>query len=178
MTLVVNLFGGPGTGKSTNAALTFGKLKSQGVSAELVTEYAKDLVWEERYHALGFQPYIIAKQMWRIHKLLGKVDVIITDSPILLGLVYGAEGYGEGWKSHILEFFNSLDNLNVMLIRNDEAHPYVANGRTQTDVGEAQLIDTQIESLLENHSIPTEFIDIQENDQTADQIVHLVEMMI
>lgn len=46
MTLYVNLYGGPGTGKSTGASYIFSKLKLAGVEAELVTEYAKDLVWE------------------------------------------------------------------------------------------------------------------------------------
>lgn len=45
-TLVVNLFGEPGAGKSTGAAYVFAMLKMAGVDAELVTEYAKDKVWE------------------------------------------------------------------------------------------------------------------------------------
>lgn len=35
--LVINVFAGPGAGKSTTAALVFGLLKSAGVNAELVT---------------------------------------------------------------------------------------------------------------------------------------------
>lgn len=41
-TLVVNLFGGPGSGKSTGAAYVFARLKMLGYNAELVTEFAKD----------------------------------------------------------------------------------------------------------------------------------------
>jgi hypothetical protein len=85
-TTIVNLFGGPGTGKSTNAALSFGKLKVRGITAEYISEFAKDLVWEERHHALGYQPYLSAKQIYRIQRVIGKVPVIITDSPILLSL--------------------------------------------------------------------------------------------
>ena len=40
--LVVNLFAGPGTGKSTVAAQIFAHLKWQGFSCELVTEFAKE----------------------------------------------------------------------------------------------------------------------------------------
>src|SRR5262245_20723095 len=61
-TLTVNLFGGPGCGKSTNAALVFGKLKNDGINVELVTEFAKELTWEGRSGALRFQPYVTAKQ--------------------------------------------------------------------------------------------------------------------
>ena len=37
-TLIVNLFGGPGTGKSTLMARIFSELKVQGYDCEMVTE--------------------------------------------------------------------------------------------------------------------------------------------
>ena len=43
-TLVVNLLGAPGSGKSTIAASIFSKLKFQNLNVELVSEYAKELV--------------------------------------------------------------------------------------------------------------------------------------
>ena len=46
-TKVINLFGNPGSGKSTVAAYLFSELKSRGLEVELVTETAKDLVWDE-----------------------------------------------------------------------------------------------------------------------------------
>ena len=45
---VINLFGGPGCGKSTTAADLFARMKLRGLSVELVTEYAKDVVWDEK----------------------------------------------------------------------------------------------------------------------------------
>ena len=42
--IVINLFGVPSAGKSTGAAYIFSRLKMAGVNAELVTEFAKDLV--------------------------------------------------------------------------------------------------------------------------------------
>lgn len=45
--LVVNLFGTPGAGKSTGVAYIFSNLKMRGINAELVTEFAKDMVWED-----------------------------------------------------------------------------------------------------------------------------------
>ena len=44
--ILVNLFGAPGAGKSTGAAYIFSQLKMNGINAELVTEFAKDKVWE------------------------------------------------------------------------------------------------------------------------------------
>lgn len=46
-TLIVNLVAGPGTGKSTTMAGVFYKLKSLGIDCEMVTEFAKELVWEK-----------------------------------------------------------------------------------------------------------------------------------
>ena len=44
-TIVINLIGSPGTGKSTLASELFSKMKWQGYDVELVSEYAKELVW-------------------------------------------------------------------------------------------------------------------------------------
>ena len=49
--IVVNLFGPPGSGKSTGAAYIFSKLKMAGINAELVDEFAKAKVWEESKEA-------------------------------------------------------------------------------------------------------------------------------
>lgn len=64
--LVVNLFGAPGAGKSTGAAYIFSKLKMAGINAELVTEFAKDKVWEESKAVFENQAYIFGKQQPRI----------------------------------------------------------------------------------------------------------------
>ena len=78
-TLVVNFCAGPGAGKSILCAATFAALKWRGVSAEMALEYAKDKVWEETETVFKNQLYIFGKQQYRMHRLDGKVDVIVTD---------------------------------------------------------------------------------------------------
>ena len=86
---VINLYGGPGCGKSTTAAALFVYMKLKGYNVELVTEYAKDLVWDNRLEdMLDQQEYIFAKQNHRLHRLREKVNYAITDSPLLLSIVY------------------------------------------------------------------------------------------
>ena len=78
-TLIVNLFAGPGAGKSTGATYIFAKLKMAGIDCEYVSEYAKDRVWQDDQFPLQHcQLYVIGKQCLKIERLLGKVDVIIT----------------------------------------------------------------------------------------------------
>ena len=86
---VLNIWGGPGIGKSTTAAGLFYEMKKLGLNVELVQEYAKDAVWEKRHNILDDQIYIFAKQQRRIARLAEhNIDWVITDSPIPLGLVY------------------------------------------------------------------------------------------
>jgi hypothetical protein len=173
-TTIVNLFGGPGTGKSTNAALSFGKLKVRGITAEYISEFAKDLVWEERHHALGYQPYLSAKQIYRIQRVIGKVPVIITDSPILLSLIYGQD-LGPGYKEHIWEVWDSWNTMNFFLIRDDDKHPYVPLGRTQQTVDEARKVDRNIENFLNYNEVPHATLRIREGEETANILADLIE---
>ena len=53
--ICINLTAQPGAGKSTLAAATFAKLKMLGINCELVTEFAKDKVWENNKMALSNQ---------------------------------------------------------------------------------------------------------------------------
>lgn len=92
-TIVINLYGGPGTGKSTTAGDLFAYLKKRGVNCELVREYVKDWVWEQRKIRASDQVYILAKQSRKEQILYGQVDVIITDAPMWLSPIYESE-YG------------------------------------------------------------------------------------
>lgn len=142
-TKVINLYGGPGTGKSTNAARIYTALKDQGKEVELVTEYAKDLVWEKRFKTLDDQIYIFAKQHHRLHRLEGQVEYIVTDSPILLSVIYDVAGWNI-FKDLVLESYNNFDNVDYFLKR---IKAYSENGRMQT-LEEAKELDKHIINML------------------------------
>lgn len=87
-TIVVNLFAGPGAGKTTTMAGLFSKLKLDNIVCEMATEFAKELTWEERWVALSNSIYVFAEQQYRLFKLSKKVDIIITDAPLLISYYF------------------------------------------------------------------------------------------
>lgn len=148
-TLIVNLFAGPGSGKSTTAAGIFFELKSRGINCEIATEFVKDLVWEQRHKAINNQIYIFAKQHHRITRLIGEVDVVITDSPLLLTLVYDKNKNPELKNLAKLEHDN-LWTYNCFIKRNKEYNP---KGRWQT-FDEARDLDRSIATMLDQQNVP------------------------
>lgn len=140
--IIVNLYGGPGSSKSTFAAAIFSHLKLRAINCELVTEYAKDVVWGENYNILKNQIYVFGKQHQRIFRLLDKVEVIITDSPLLMQLAYS--GDHTPLNNLIIHEHNNLKRLDIFLIRKK---PYNPSGRSQT-LEEAKVIDGTIKNIL------------------------------
>lgn len=152
-TLVVNLMAGPGAGKSTLAAGVFEGLKLSGVDSELVTEFAKYATWQKNFTALSDQFYMTAKQHHREFVVLGQVDVMVTDSPLILGILYYNDPNKKkerAYFDYITETFNERDNLTYFVERVKEYNP---NGRNQTE-DEARALDTQIKNTLLERNIP------------------------
>lgn len=90
MKKIVNLYGGPGTGKSTTCAALFAELKHAGVNAEMCREYVKNWVWEGRKIQPGDTSYFMAKQLREQRNLMRDgIGAIVTDSPLLLATWYG-----------------------------------------------------------------------------------------
>lgn len=147
--LVVNFFGGPGAGKSTTAAAVFAECKRRGLVAELVTEYAKDRVWEESFRTLQNQIYVFGKQQHRLWRVRDRNDVVVTDSPILLSLYYGGD-LSLAFRALILEEHRKCWSFNVLLER---VKPYVPVGRVQTET-QAQEIDRTLAQLLKENEVP------------------------
>ena len=159
-TIVVNLFGGPGIAKSTTAAGIFSLLKMHDIDCEYVPEFAKDLVWEERHKSLKNQIYIFSKQYHRLWRVNGIVNVIITDSPLILSLVYAHISGAELFKSMVLEEYHTFNNMNFLLERTKRYNP---NGRYQDEKG-ALEVDKDVVDVLKKYDI---YYDSLKGDHTA-----------
>lgn len=167
MTKVLNFYGGPGVGKSTTATGVFSALKLRGVSCEYVNEYAKEITWEGTQKLLENQLHVFAEQTRRQWRLVGQVDYIITDSPLLLATVYldyynksqqmFSPEYFDLTKKFFFATFDWFKNVNFVIRRNKQ---YVTRGRNQT-AEQAGEIDTLITKLLAEHQIEPIYTDSQ-----------------
>lgn len=128
---VINLFGVPGAGKSTGAAYIFSRLKMLGINVELVTEFAKDKVYEDNMSVFENQAYIFGKQSFKMSRCRNKVDYIVTDSPLLLSAFYNTDPVlGDSFNEVVNNVFNSYENINFYVER---SKPYNSSGRLQTE---------------------------------------------
>jgi hypothetical protein len=168
MTIICNLLGGPGVGKSTTATGVFSRLKREGVSVEYVNEFAKELVYEGTTALLENQLFVFGEQFRRQWRLLNKVSYVITDSPLLLSAVYfkhwnnKTNRFSKYYLSQAMEFigatYSQFTNENWIIQRNK---PYDPNGRLQTDVEEAIALDEEVQKLMRDWQISYNVTDSQ-----------------
>lgn len=170
-TLYINLYGSPGTGKTTTMAGVFHALKNKGVNCEMVSEFAKDLVWEERHKTFQNEIYIFAKQHQRLFRLKGKVDIVITDRPLLLTCVYN-DMYGQNQftmlNNLVREQYTNFRNVDILLNRTKSYNPV---GRNQTEE-ESDVIARYIKDMLST-TIPYYELDADVN--VVDKILDIIE---
>jgi hypothetical protein len=175
MTVVVNFIGGAGVGKSLMSALTFAELKMRHLNSEIVSEYAKNLVWQNRLDELDNQYQVSYEQYRMIKPLDNVVDYIICDSPLLVGVFYNRyhktnvcniEKTERMIKSKMSEF----KNVYIFLERNLE-YPFTQEGRLQNE-NEAKEIDIKFKSLLEEFELP--YLSIVSSKESIVKIVEYI----
>jgi hypothetical protein len=150
-TLVVEFYAGPSVGKSTDAADLYQILKKRGIDAEMSREYVKRWAWEGRGVEALDEFYIFAKQVREESVLLGKVDVVVSDRPVLMSAVY-ADLYApaeirDGVVAAVRSYYSAAADAGhrrvaVLLPR---IHQYVEAGRFEDEAG-ALLVDRIVEN--------------------------------
>ena len=129
-----------------------------GINCELITEFAKDKVWENNLEVFNNQLYILGKQSFKTSRVLGKVDVIITDAPLFNNMLYLPEDQKHlfnAYKLIISDFSSKYDNFHYFIKR---VKPYNPNGRYQTEE-QSDKIETDLKEQLLKNSIPVYTID-------------------
>lgn len=168
--ICVNLYGAPGVGKSTSAAYLFYALKSYGFNCELVTEVAKDYCWEENNVALRNQLLVAGEQQFRLDRLKDKVDIVITDAPLMLQTIYYKLNNcpRKGLFNELMyAYYNEYDNLNFFLPSNNDRTK--AEGRIYLD--QVKDIEKEILDMFNEYKISFKKIDYTKLDKVLDQII-------
>lgn len=157
-TIVINAFAGPGAGKTTSCLEIAEKLKKQGFVTEYVQEYAKELVYDNHLTMLDghyeHQFAILNEQMKRINRLYGKVDFIVTDSPILLNNTYlnedkNTEVYS-AYSDSVNKLYGLYNNFNYFVERDTSV--FEKEGRIH-NLEQSIAIDNELKNMLHNNQI-------------------------
>lgn len=142
---VINLFGGPGSGKSTSSAALFADLKNHGINTELVGEEAKDQIYWGSPNQLENQFLLAAMQYARLKNLQrAGCRIAISDSPLIQNPMYCRDHH---YYAELVALVNKVndefDNVYVYINRTKDYSPF---GRVQSTVEEAQEIDRKIQT--------------------------------
>lgn len=131
----INLYGGPGSGKSTTAAWLFSELKLRGYSVEHVNEYVKGWAYQGRKVKRFDQIYLFGKQHQSEYSVLTNgVKNVVTDSPLILPCLYGEIYCGKEisipLEMLVKEYDKHYPCLNIFLDRGKKT--YVQEGRYES----------------------------------------------
>lgn len=121
--------GGPGTGKSLAAYGVMFFLKLLGMSCEFTGEFAKDKIYEGSLRSvLKSQAKIIGEQDYRVARLNGKVDYIISDAPLAISAMHASKEKPLEEAAYYL--FEKTDNY-IVFIERDENVKFETEGRLE-----------------------------------------------
>lgn len=168
--LILNLFGGPGIGKTTLAARIFAELKARNIEAACPEEYAKIAIWQGRSYVLDNQLILLGRTWDTITSLADKVDVIILDSPVLLCSHYAGHAEPEHFHQTVLDYHRRHERMNILLKR-APGMDYSTSGRRETSQ-QAIAIDAQIQELLAGSN--ESFIDVQTGSDGVFRLIQQV----
>lgn len=135
---VVNFIGAPGSGKSTAAAELYALLSKRGANVELVTEYMKEVVWNRQMDLVNNQDLLFSQQRQRLTRLQGKVDFVITDSPLLLAFFYNDNPSFpmDTFSVFARQCWEQFNNYTVFINRN---HGFQQEGRYHDEIQSIEI---------------------------------------
>lgn len=150
---LINLYGGPGAGKTTLAAYLFYRLKKSGIRCELVGEAAREMIYDRNpgvtaVQLLDNQLLISGLQYERIKRLeRHSMEVLIADSPLRMGLLYAKDlPEYEGLKTAIAALEADLPRATSVFVQR-KVGVYDKESRAQ-DEEQAIALDEKLWNML------------------------------
>jgi len=104
----------------------------------MAREVAKDMIMEGSEHLLENQQMVYSEQQRILYNLNKRVDVVVTDAPILNSLIYDKIAGGTDIDFHrtIINEFDRYENRNYILNR---VYTYEQAGRYQDEAGAKEV---------------------------------------
>ena len=166
-TLVINLIGGPCSGKSTVAAELFARLKKMGVHCELVSEYIKERIYEENKTMPVNQIPIFGMEHYSIVNKIGKVDCLVHDGSFINNIIY-KQGNNPEFDTLVVSEYNKFVNLDFFIKRgNIEFEDY---GRIH-NLKQSKELDKIIKETYGKYNL--EFIEVESRD-AVDKMIPII----
>lgn len=146
--IIVNLFGGPGAGKTTLAYYLAYRFKQVGFRAELVGEAAREIIYDRNNpkesgtaaQLIDNQLLISGLQAERIKRLERHgIEVAIADSPLKMGLLYVKEHDMRGALQAAIEAFNKNCQHQINVFVQRTPGKYDKESRAQSEEQAMQL---------------------------------------
>lgn len=166
--ILVNFIGQPGSGKSTMAAGVFHALKKSAWNVELITEYTKELIFQNDQWSLSDELLVFSEKYKRI-KRMQDVDIVITDSSLINSVVYGKLQFGSVGSDFFMHISKSFDSLYFVV---EPKTKYIPFGR-MPDENMAKAAGDEIIKLLKDVSSPV--WTVPGDDSSMEGIVKLIE---
>jgi nicotinamide riboside kinase len=170
----INFFAGPGAGKSTLAAKVFAEMKVRGHDVEHISEFVKTMAHEGHFPESYDQFYIMGQQLHREDVALRHVDMIVTDSPILLGAAY-AQFYNFDAHEHLIaisEFFDEdFPALNFFIERTVKYDP---KGRFQ-ESSQVEAVDVALRRIMNSAPVEYEVVRVDQFDAIMEKIEEAIQ---
>ena len=138
-------------------------------NAEECSEWIKEKVYDGDAYPFENQIYTFAQQLRKQDAMDGKVDYIVSDSPLILSAFYGSDKYSRPeFNELVLAEFKRFNNLNVFIER---PLGFQEEGRVHSQ-DESVAIDKRIKEYMNKHKIP--FVTVQADKDIVQNILHAV----
>ncbi len=169
----IALLGGPGSGKSTQCAHFFSKLKEQSIPIEQVQEWVRESINKGQLPMNNpwVQFWIYEEQKDKEDCLPSAIQYMITDSPTLLSYVYALMNAKRPGDNYLIlkmyeNFLIDLNRYDYIFVCAREKE-YLKDGTRFQTKAEAIELDSLIISLLKQHNIHYEVLTGSVEERTS-----------
>lgn len=136
--IIVEFFGGPGSGKTTTATRVFSEFKQLGFDCEFTREYAQEAIYTQQRYQLDSQ-FIVAANQYRKYKELelAGTELVFSDTSLLLSKVYGVNHPSNHLLAPLVDALHREFTVIKVFVR--RCKPFRPQGRVHTEAQSREI---------------------------------------